>query len=442
MLTYCLQKYRTMNFKRLVYITGAITVAFLSSCKPTIDLPKQVKGNVDFTNYVAIGNSLTAGYEDGGLYLDGQINSYPNMIAGQLKAVGGGPFVQPLFTAAQKNGSGYLQLTGFTTTGLPLLDTVKTNLAIRGVSPLTGLYLYTKYTDPVNNLGVPGIRMSDLVDNTYGAKNPYLERLEKDAEVGTVGYPQKVLEAKPTFFTSWLGNNDALQYALSGGTYPPLTPVSAYQAIYTGFIGQLVATGAKGVLGTIPNVTLIPYFNTKTVANIIAAAQAGGAKVNALYIRTGTGSVRAATSADLIVLSVDSIGMSHPGAQAALGPKGFSPYYPLNSNDVLDSAEVGLTEAAISGYNTAITQIAAANKLGLMDINELLHRVQAGNYIIDGIPLNLGYITGGVFSLDGVHLTPRGYAMVANQYIGAINAAYSTNISPVNPALYRAVKLP
>lgn len=96
--------------------------------------------------------------------------------------------------------------------------------------------------------------MSDLADSTYGAKNPYLEQLETSAEIGVMGYPAKVLQAKPTFFTSWLGNNDALQFATSGGTYPPLTPVSTYASIYAGFISKLVATGAKGILGTNPNI--------------------------------------------------------------------------------------------------------------------------------------------------------------------------------------------
>mgnify|MGYP002653435320 FL=1 len=39
------------------------------------------KGNADFTKYVALGNSLTSGYRDGALYIDGQNESYPNMIA-------------------------------------------------------------------------------------------------------------------------------------------------------------------------------------------------------------------------------------------------------------------------------------------------------------------------------------------------------------------------
>lgn len=431
-----------MNKSRTIPCIAAVALLFASACTSTITQPSVSHGSADFTKYVSIGNSLTAGYADGGLYLDGQLNSYPSMIATQLQAAGGGAFIQPLFVAGQENGSGYLKLTGVNPlTGIPVIIPVTTDLAIRGVSALTGHSLYTKFTSPVNNLGVPGIRMSDLPNPAYGALNPYLERLETAGEVGVMGYPQKVLQAKPTFFTSWLGNNDALQFAASGGTFPPLTPVATYQAIYAAFIGNLVATGAKGVLGTIPNIVVSPFFTTKTTANILAAAKAKGVSVSALYITTGTGTVRAATSADLIILTVDSIGLLN-AANPATGPRGFSPYNPLKNSDVLDSAEVALTEAAINSYNIAITQIASANKLGLMDVNALLNRVQSGSYVIDGIPLNLGYIYGGVFSLDGIHLTPRGYALVANQYIQAINTAYHSTISLVDPGKYRTVKMP
>lgn len=53
-------------------------------------------GEADFTKYVTVGNSLTAGFADGALYLDGQLNSYPNIIAGQMQLAGGGEFNQPL----------------------------------------------------------------------------------------------------------------------------------------------------------------------------------------------------------------------------------------------------------------------------------------------------------------------------------------------------------
>src|SRR5690606_34379504 len=87
------------------------------------------RGSLDLSKYVAVGNSLTAGYQDNGLYLEGQVYSYPNILANQFSFVGGGSFPQPLFSAGQENGSGYLRLTGFSASGLPELAPVTNNLA-------------------------------------------------------------------------------------------------------------------------------------------------------------------------------------------------------------------------------------------------------------------------------------------------------------------------
>ena len=52
-------------------------------------------GSADFSNYIAIGNSITAGLMDGALYNGGQSRSYPNLMANQMLPAGGGSFNQP-----------------------------------------------------------------------------------------------------------------------------------------------------------------------------------------------------------------------------------------------------------------------------------------------------------------------------------------------------------
>src|SRR3982750_1333954 len=115
------------TFRKHIYLIAGLLL--LGACKPELSPVKPSKGTADFSKYISVGNSLTAGYSDGGLYLEGQQNSYPSIIAKQMLAVGGGEFKQPLFSADQANGSGYLQLTGFNTDGTPKTVTVTTNLA-------------------------------------------------------------------------------------------------------------------------------------------------------------------------------------------------------------------------------------------------------------------------------------------------------------------------
>src|SRR5580704_14185948 len=124
------------TFKQHIYIIAGLLL--LGACKPDIHTPKPSSGSADFSRYISVGNSLTAGYADGGLYLAGQQNSYPSIIAKQLQSVGGGPFNQPLFSADQANGSGYLKLTGFSPSGTPITTPVTSNLAIRGQITIPG----------------------------------------------------------------------------------------------------------------------------------------------------------------------------------------------------------------------------------------------------------------------------------------------------------------
>src|ERR1700722_17842977 len=82
-----------------IYIIGAIAILF-SACRTSVHIaPNPTAGNADFTNYLAIGNSFTAGYGDNSLTLDGQLNSYPVMLFGQFSQIpvhgAVGPFIQP-----------------------------------------------------------------------------------------------------------------------------------------------------------------------------------------------------------------------------------------------------------------------------------------------------------------------------------------------------------
>lgn len=386
----------------------------------------------DFSRYVAVGNSLTAGFASGGLYREGQLVAYPNLIAGQLEDAGGGTFTQPLFSEAEKNGSGYLQLNGFDAQGNPVIVPVETQLAIRCIGKDDSTPLLSKYTGLVNNLGVPGIRLSNILTPGYGLDNPqgfnpYYERLLPEGQ-GLKTYLQFVAESKPTFFTCWIGNNDVILYSTSGGT-TPLTPGQEFEQNLKTLLFTLTVNGAKGVVANIPSATDLPFLTTITVANVRQAA--GGAP---LWIKTGTGNVRLATDNDLINLDADSIGI----ANALQIPKGFSEYYPLNNEDVLDTNEVVVADSATAAYNKIIHQLTNEKHLAFLDANAFLKGIRAGK-TYDGVPVNSDYITGGMFSLDGVHLTPKGNAIAANEFIRIMNQHYKTTIAPMNTAAYVGV---
>jgi lysophospholipase L1-like esterase len=61
----------------------------------------------------------------------------------------------------------------------------------------------------------------------------------------------------------------------------------------------------------------------------------------------------------------------------------------------------------------------------------------ASGITANGFTLKSTYVTGGAFSLDGVHPSPRGYALIANEFIKAINAKYGSNLKGVDLGNYR-----
>jgi lysophospholipase L1-like esterase len=472
---------------KLSQISGLAIIATLlaSACEPKLDAPKASAGNANFTKYVALGNSLTAGFADNGLYNEGMTYGYPNLIAQQMKAAGGGDFVTPFFSDARSNGTGYLTLAGFVN-GVPQLVPVTTGTAAVGPSnfnnpalpfsslPQTDpnyykLFKLEPFTGTLNNLGVPGIRLSDIISTSYGVDdpnpssaaalrasfadwNPLYERLLPSGQK-SLSYLQFAVSTDPTFFTCWLGNNDVLQFAASGGGaglggQAIITPSTYFQQIYTSLVDALLADkNTGGALTTIPSVTSIPFFTTVTEASIKAVAPPGVS----IYIQTGNadgtaGAPRAIQTGDLITLTADSIGVTRklpvgPGGALVDVPKGFSPAYPLQNNDVLDVNEAAAVNAAVQSYNSIIKQLADQKGLALVDANAFLEKARTG-IIEDGISLNTAFISGGIFGLDGVHLTPRGNALAANEFIKAINAKYGSSLATVDIIRYRGVKIP
>ena len=431
----------------------AVAILGMASCKPSIDTIVPDKGTADFSRYIAIGSSLTSGFADGGLYLDGQRNSFPEMLAAQMKSVGGGDFATPFFTDAQANGSGYLKLTGFNPNGTPVITPETNNLAIREQVPVPGLgnvTVYTKYTGEINNYGVPGIKLMHVNYAPYGNLNGYFERLLP----GNVGsnnttYMDFVTTQPFTFFSLWLGYNDILGYASSGGAGDVPTPKSDFTALYNATVNRLVQNGAKGVVATIPDVTKTPYFTTVTLASLLNAVQStpAGASVTALYIKTAANTTRVATAEDLFTLTLSAanvIGVPTNGI-----PYGLHQLNPIESKWVLDKQEVALVNDYVNAYNTTIKSVAAAKGLAVMDAFEVLKEYSAtdasGKIVgkaVNGAAVSSAFITGNLFSLDGIHLTPMGYALTANAFIKAINTTYGSSIPTVDVTKYRGVVFP
>jgi lysophospholipase L1-like esterase len=452
---------------QLMLLAGLSTACYVDPTTITPTTPASIPsaGNANFAKYIAIGNSLTAGYADGGVYRAGQLVAYPNILAQQFRTVGGGNFLQPLYSEDQKDGTGYLVLRALVPS--PNIQTFgPTSLGFKGGIRSASPLLYTKYTGDNNNFGVPCIMAVHAGLSTYGAANggnPHFERLLSDADAGTKSYIQYVTEkgAGMTFFSLWLGNNDALGYAISGGTgtitgVNGLTPLAAFTASYTSMVNALKAINpnAKGVLITIPNVTLIPHFSAITYNSLLAQIQAVNPNITAIFIETSSGT-RAATANDRFILGAQAdygnLGSTTVGAGVPF-PYGLHPSNPLKSSSVLDVDEVTAINTRIGEFNTFITNTANTEGYALFDANTLLATASstAGYKEVAAPPITSSpspftyrttFVSGGVFSLDGIHMTPAGNAITANEIIRAINAKYGSTIRTVDLRAYRSVQI-
>lgn len=437
----------------ILVLVGLLFIGF-TSCKevtpsPTPTLPTAASGgSADFTKFIAVGNSLTAGVSNSGLYNAGMQYSFSNLLSQQFAQVGGGTFTQATFGTGKENGSGFLKLTDLTPTIVPETN----NLAVIGVGADGKTALLEKYTGDLNNLGIPGIKVAEVDVAGYGFNNAagfnnFFERL-----LGTSDAASNYLDfvaaksSGATFFSCWMGGNDVLRYAVAGGNAPNfITPTALFEANYKALLDKFGS--AKGILTTIPKITLAPHFTTVTLASLQAALEAGGAPANsAIYITEGTGTtVRAATAEDFFLLGAQTtygtLGSTTAGANNGF-PYGLHPSNPLTTEFVLDKTEATACNTAVDAYNAIIKAEADARGLAYLDINvTLTEAATTAGFTMNGVTYRSSFITGGIFSLDGIHLTPAGNAVVANLMVAAINTKYSATVPALNNTLYSTLIL-
>ena len=505
------------------------------SCNEDFDHPIEdieiTSGDADFSTYIALGNSLTSGYRDNALYKSGQENSYPNILAGLMKAAGGGEFKIPYMPT---DIGGFSNLTGFPgKLELKIVDGSLSPVTTTATAALDNV----SAAGPYQNMGVPGAKSYHLIATGYGSAaglltspataNPYFVRFASSATTSVIA---DAVSQKPTFFSLWIGNNDVLGYATSGGvgvdhnetnklvpsTYvsSDISNVNVLKASINEELKALTAVGAKGVIANIPSVSSVPYFTTvpyaplspsnttfaplidelnttyaglnqvfdalgyserkisfsKTEASPVviydkdltdisaqittALTPKVGAATAALYGMT-YGQARQATKNDLLVLSSSSVigkvdatrlsnlmaaGLSQETA-AKLSIVGVS--YPMVDKYVLTQKETAKAEAAVLKYNAAIAELADSYNIALVNMYSQMQKLSSSTGIkYYGQTYTTTYISGGAFSLDGIHLTGNGYAIVANMFVDAINAKYNSTLRKVYPANYPGIAIP
>ncbi len=488
---------KVLNIYKSIGVIALAATLMVSCSKLEFDIPVEVEvpltsGSADFSKYIAIGASFSAGVSDGTLFIESQNNSFPNLLASAFSNAGGGDFVQPMVD----DNIGGLLLGGVEIAG-PRLYFDGAGLSVLDGTPTTEIT--NIIPGPFNNMGVGGAKSYHLLAPGYGnvagvpvgQANPYFARMASSPNATVL---EDAVSQNGTFFTiSVMGGNDVLGYATSGGSgidqtgnFDPatygnndITDPNVFAQAATTIVSSLVANGAKGVLSNVPYVTDLPYFTTVPY-NAVPLDAATAAQLNAAFAQYNGGlqtaetvgfitteeriartisfsagqnavtlidedltnlsglglpSYRQATSNDLLVLpSLSFIGTTVNGNPQLIN--GVS--VPLEDQWVLTSTETQTTIVATDAYASTVEALAETNGLAFVDLRQVLSEAATSGIVFDNFNLTTQFIFGGLVSLDGVHLTARGYAYMANKFMEAIDITYGSNFGESNSMLKAA----
>lgn len=410
---------------------------------------------------VAVGNSLTAGFQSSGLVEDFQMNSYPYLIAQQMGQAS--IFEQPIISSPGIGSpSGYAPQKFNPAIGAITQDA----LTVNPLTLIANAYLPRAY----DNMGIPGFDLNDALNSKTAADNgnPFTDIVLRNPDFGNTNQIQQALGLSPTLLILWLGNNDVLGAALDGGDLTQITSAADFQTRLTAILNYIrVDQGYANaiIMANIPNVSDIPYVN---MLDGIFVDPGTGTAIPMLFDLTfqpidfGFGLML-----PLITEETDVVHVTLPGAlayQAGLGvpdsayivnnfgyppgmaasivaglmAQGITPTgLPIPGDMTITATEETAIATAVAGFNTIIDQLATAFSVqAVMDANTALATLNSTG--IDGFTGHYVYMnpSGTAFSLDGVHPNNAGYAIIANEFIKVINTYLGQNLPLLNTSQY------
>ena len=392
--------------KSIVYRTQIVILAVALVLGTGTAFAQVDTGSADFSRYVAVGDSLTAGFSSGSLVDTHQLVGYPSLIA-------------------QQASGATLELPTVSEPGIPPEITL-VSLSPLVFAPKNGYGSPTNLTlpRPYDNLAVPGANVNDCLNKVTdgGGMHDLVLR-------GLGTQVQQAVALQPTFISVWIGSNDALGAAVSGIVIDgvTLTKLSDFERDYRGVVGTLQVAGADMALATVPNVTVIPYVTTIPPI-VIDPATSQPVIVNGQPVPLIGPDGPLTLGVDYVLLTGSGYLAQGIGIPAFLGGTGL----PLPDNAVLSGSEAATINNRVNGFNNVIRTVAGEVGAALVDTYSYLNNVAAHGVHYGGIDFTTEFLRGGMFSYDGVHPTSFGYAETANFFISEINDHFGGRIKAVN----------
>jgi lysophospholipase L1-like esterase len=362
-------------------------------------------GEPSFATTVVIGDSLSAGFQNGSLLDSQQPNGWASLVAAPAN------FSLTLPLIAPPGAPAVLQLVSVGPP--PVIEQASGTTSGRdnpSVQP--------------TDLAVPGHLLNDLINDAPSLVPTSDEDLITDL---VLGFPlgndksqmNEAIQLNPTALFVWIGNNDALQ-ADESGTPTSMTPVATFTQQFQQLLSTLQAqTKATLIVANIPDVTVVPYLTPAATIIAQVATETGLSQTQvakALGIQDG----------DL----VNATGQSQVQSAVTALQHGQTPT-PLTDAGFLDPGEIATIQSTVIQYNTVIAQEVSAVGGVLVDIHTFIQNLAQNGITINNYQATATFL-GGLFSLDGIHPTNTGYALIANQFVDTLNASRNTTFADVN----------
>jgi len=381
-----------------------------------------------FDRYVSMGNSITAGFQSGGILDSTQQQSYAVLLARAMRS----PFYSPLLTrpGCPPPFTNVFTQTRFTPAGYP---------------PSTGTSCYLRKIPAIpppfiSNTAVPGAEVIDIYNNLAPTSHP---NSLTQFFLGGLTQTQMMVRAQPTFVSAWIGNNDVLGAATNSanaGDSTLITPVATFQANYGAMLDSIAAVVPQGVV-------LIGVANVATVANRTGLPPTQPPANGVPFFSYG--------STYFVLDQAGQIPGPFTAGAACAPPRGDSVLVPfpfggaliagggtLNCTEpeTIQPAELVKLSTTVAAYNTYIAAQATARGWVYVDPNPALDSLRRIPTQIALFP-NFGPPTaptpcssspfGLAFSCDGIHPSAATHRLLAQKLRDAINAAYKTAIPPI-----------
>jgi lysophospholipase L1-like esterase len=347
---------------------------------------------------VVVGDSLSAGFQNFSLFdspTGGQSHGYAALVAAQA----GVPLLLPLIS-------------------YPGIPPALTLVGPGQISRAMGIGA-REFPNQAYDLSVPGFTVANALAYPYPG-NPTVNAIDAMSDniflpipnsgacgpfgVGSAVVVSEVacaVQLHPQTILVSIGNNDALQ-ALTSGALP--TDEKTFAQQYALLLAGLSATHAQIFVANIPDVTAIPFLVPVPAFKQICQSSP---------LPMGT------QNADFVVLNIE-----NPNP-----PMIFS----LCNNYVVRSAAlIEQTQDAVVQFNRIIATEARAFDATVVDINGLFAQLSKKGYPLTNKKVLTTAFLGGLFSLDGIHPTNTGYAILANETIKTINKEFHSSIPLVS----------